>query len=99
MQGAPVKAGRQVERVEIDGVLRGQLDEDHKDPAHLEAVGAGQWFVAEDDVKSIMEGDAEVLPVRPSSSSCRRWFDEQVEHEVVELGESRRREHVRWCAA
>ena len=55
VQGAPVEAGRRVERLEIDVELHERLDEDLKDPAQLEAVGAGQRFVAEDDVKDVME--------------------------------------------
>ena len=52
MQGAPVEAGRRVDRFEIDGVQHGRLDEDHKeDPTEIEAVGAEQRVVAEDDVK------------------------------------------------
>ena len=34
-----------------------------KDPAQLEAVGTEQRFVAEDDVKNVLEGFAEVLPL------------------------------------
>ena len=58
MQGAPVEAGRQVERVEIDEELQhGRLDKHLKQrPAQLEVVGAEQQFVAQDDVKDIMEG-------------------------------------------
>ena len=52
VQGAPVEAGRQVERVDLGEELRERLDEDLKeDTAQLEAVGAERWFVAEDDVK------------------------------------------------
>ena len=34
-----------------------------EDPDELEEVGAGQRFVAEDDVKDVLEGHAEVLPL------------------------------------
>ena len=61
VQGAPVEAGRRVDRFEIDGVQHGRLDEDHKeDPTEIEAVGAEQRVVAEDDVKYVLEGHAEV---------------------------------------
>ena len=63
VQGAPVDAGRQAERVDLDEELHERLDEDIKDPAELEAVGAEQRFVAEDNVKDILEGDAEGLPL------------------------------------
>ena len=46
---------RGVERLEIDVELHGRLDEDLKDPAQLEAVGAGQRVVSEDDVKDVPE--------------------------------------------
>ena len=50
---ADVVEVHRVERFEIDGVLHGRLDEDLKeDSARLEAVGVGQRFVAEDDVKT-----------------------------------------------
>ena len=53
---------RRVERLEIDEVLHERRDEDLKEgPAQLEAVGAEQRFVAEDDVKDVLEGHAEVL--------------------------------------
>ena len=71
VQGASVEAGRQVERLEIDEERHERRDEDTKDPAQPEAVGAGQRFVAEDDVKDVLEGCAEVLPF--SSGSCWRW--------------------------
>ena len=41
----------------------GRLDEDLKDQAELEAVGAGQRCVAEGDVKNVLEGLAEMLPL------------------------------------
>ena len=48
---------RRVDHFEIDGVLHGRLDKNLKeDPAKLEAVGAGQRFLPEDDVKDILEG-------------------------------------------
>ena len=53
---AEVVEVRGVERLAIDVVLHGRLDEDFKDPAQLEAVGAGQRVEAEDDVKDVMEG-------------------------------------------
>ena len=62
VQGAPVEAGRQVDRFEIDGVQHGRLDEDLKDQAQFEAVGAGQRVVAEDDVKDVREGWQEYSP-------------------------------------
>ena len=59
---AGVEVVRQVERFVIDGVLHWRLDEDLKeDPTELEVIGAGQWFVAEDVIKDVLEGDAEVL--------------------------------------
>ena len=49
---AQVVEVRRVQRFEIDGVLHGRLDEDIRNPAQLEAVGAEERFVAEDDVKT-----------------------------------------------
>ena len=45
VQGAPVEAGRQVERLEIDEERHERRDEDAKDPAQLEAVeqNNGLW--------------------------------------------------------
>ena len=50
-----VEAVRRVERFEIDRVPHWRLDEDLKNPAQLEVGRAGQWFVAEDDVKDVLE--------------------------------------------
>ena len=45
-------------------MLHGRLDEDLKeDHAQLEAVGAEERVVAEDDVKDVPEGHAEVRPL------------------------------------
>ena len=52
---AQVVEVRRVERFEIDRVLHERLGEDLKDPAQLEAGGAEQRFVAEDDVKNFPE--------------------------------------------
>ena len=50
---AQVVEVRRVDRFEIDRVLHERLGEDLKeDPAQLEAVGAEERFVAEDDVKT-----------------------------------------------
>ena len=65
---------RQVERFEIDVVLHGRLDEDLKeDPAELEADGAEQRFVAEDDVEHVMEGCAEALPLSSFVGIMSGW--------------------------
>ena len=56
VRGAPVEAGRQVERVDLDEELHKRLGEDIKeDPPQLEEVGAEQRFVAGDDVKDVPE--------------------------------------------
>ena len=62
VQGAPVVEVRRVENLEIDGVQHGRLGEDLKDPAELEAVGAGQRCVAEDDVKKTSWKDSQKCP-------------------------------------
>ena len=79
VQGAPVEAGRRVERVENDEELHERLYKDVKDPAQLEAGGAGQRFVPDDDVKYILEGHAEVLPSILRRHHVADGVDEQVE--------------------
>ena len=59
---ADVVGVRRSERFDIDRVQHQRPDEDLKEgPAQLEEVGPGQRFVAEDDVKDVLEGHAEVL--------------------------------------
>ena len=55
---------RQAERVGLDEELHERRDEDLKeDPDQLEAVGAVQRFVSEDDVKGVLGAYAEVLAI------------------------------------
>ena len=54
---------RRVERLDIGGVLYERLYEDRKeDPTQLEAVRGGLWFLAEDDVKDILEDTQKFVP-------------------------------------
>ena len=86
---AEVEEVRRVEPFEIDVELPGRQDEDLKeDPTELEGIGAGQWFVAEDDIKDVLEGHADVL----HQFVLRRdhvadGVDEHVDRKVFELDE------------
>ena len=64
---AQVVEVRRLERFEIDRVLHWRLDEDLKeDLDQLEAVGAEERFVAEDDVKTSWKDSRSSPPFRPS---------------------------------
>ena len=95
---AEVVEVRRVERFEIDVELHGRLVEDvQDDPAQLEAVGAEQRLVADDDDKDVRKG-------YPDVRGCfvlRRdhvgdVVDEQVEREIVEAGRWSASGALRW---
>ena len=56
VQGAPVVEVRRAERLGIDVDLHERIDEGLKDHAQPDVVGARQWFVAEDEVKDVLDG-------------------------------------------
>ena len=96
---ADVVGVRRSERFEIDRVQHQRPDEDLKEgPAQLEEVGPGQRFVAEEDVKDVLEGYVEVLPLSPivgimSEMALTSRSSGSMSREVAS---GRRREPVGW---
>ena len=89
LREAEVVEVRRAEGLEIDVVLHDRLDEDlNEEPTELEGIGAGQWFVAEDDNKDVPEGHADVLRYFiHRMDHVADGVDEHVDRKVFELDE------------